>query len=104
ENTAGGRIDTHILQMVARREELERELQRMGVERARLLADNIELDQKAAKLADETASATAWVENLATAETAGRAALVAIEEMLRSLRTGAQEAQERRAAIEVELV
>ena len=35
-------------QLTARREELTRDLERMGVERARLLADNIELDQRAA--------------------------------------------------------
>ena len=68
--------------MVARREELERELERMGVERARLLADNIELDQRAGQLANETASAVAWVENLAAAETAGRASLAALDESL----------------------
>jgi chromosome segregation protein len=76
----------------------------MGVERARLLADNIELDQKAGVLANDTASAVAWVENLAAAETAGRATLAALEESLRTLRTEAQAVQERRSAIEVELV
>ena len=90
--------------MVARREELERELERMGVERARLLADNIELDQRAALLADETASAVAWVENLAAAETTGRASLAALDESLKALRADAQAAQERRGAIELELV
>ncbi|HEY2845597.1 MAG TPA: chromosome segregation protein SMC [Bryobacteraceae bacterium] len=104
EKTAGGRIEAHILQMIARRDELERELERMGVERARLLADNIELDQRAAHLATETASAAAWVENLATSETAGRAALAALDESLRSLRNGLQAAQELRSAIEVDLV
>ena len=78
-----GRIEAQIQQMVARREELERELERMGVERARLLADNIELDQRAGQLANDTASAVAWVENLAAAETAGRAALAALDEALR---------------------
>ena len=104
EKTAAGRIEAHIQQMVARREELERELGRMGVERSRLLADNIELDQKAGLLADETASAVAWVENLAAAETAGRASLAALDESLKALRADAQASQERRSAIEVELV
>jgi len=104
EKTAAGRIEAHILQMVARREELERELERMGVERARLLADNIELDQRAGLLANETASAVAWVENLAAAETAGRASLAALDEALKALRADAQASQERRSAIEVELV
>ena len=104
EKTAAGRIEAHILQMVTRRQELERELERMGVERARLLADNIELDQRAGLLANETASAAAWVENLAAAETAGRASLAALDESLKALRADAQASQERRSAIEVELV
>jgi chromosome segregation protein len=104
EKSAAGRIEAHIQQMAARREELERELERMGVERARLLADNIELDQRAGQLANDTASAVAWVENLAAAETAGRASLAALDEALRSLRADAQAAQERRGAIELELV
>ncbi|MCU1339279.1 MAG: chromosome segregation protein [Bryobacterales bacterium] len=104
EKSAAARIEAHIQQMVARREELERELERMGVERARLLADNIELDQRAGQLSNETASAVAWVENLAAAETAGRASLAALDESLKALRSDAQSAQERRAAIEVELV
>jgi len=104
EKSAAARIEAHIQQMVARRDELERELERMGVERARLLADNIELDQRAGQLANDTASAVAWVDNLAAAETAGRASLAALDEALRALRADAQSAQERRSAIEVELV
>src|SRR6185312_9140995 len=82
----------------------ERELERMGGERARLLADNIELDRKAGVLANDTASAVAWVENLASAETTGRASLAALDESLKALRADAQASQERRSAIEVELV
>ena len=104
EKTAAGRIESQIAQMAARQQELERELERMGVERARLLADNIELDQRAAKLSEETASAAAWVENLAAAETAGRASLAGLEEALKALRMDSQSAQERRGAIELELV
>jgi chromosome segregation protein len=104
EKTAAGRIEAQIQQMIARRAELERELERMGVERARLLADNIELDQRAGQLAQDTASSVAWVENLAAAETAGRASLAALDESLKALRADAQASQERRSAIEVELV
>jgi len=104
EKTAAGRIEAQIQQVIARRAELERELERMGVERARLLADNIELDQRAGLLSNDTASAVAWVENLATAETTGRASLAALDESLKALRADAQASQERRSAIEVELV
>ena len=51
------RLEAQIRQLAARRGELARELERMGVDRARLLADNIELDQKAGRLAEETAAA-----------------------------------------------
>jgi chromosome segregation protein len=62
------------------------------------------LDQKAAGLAETTAAAAAEVERLAAAETAGRAALAALEESLKALRVQAQAAQEKRAEIELELV
>ncbi len=104
EKAAAGRIEMQLRQVEARRGELARELERMGVERARLLTDNIELDQRAAALSQQTASAAATVENLATQEAANRASLAAIEESLRSLRVESQAAQERRSAIELELV
>jgi chromosome segregation protein len=104
EKAAAGRIEMQLRQVEARREDLARELERIGVERARLLADNIELDQRAAALAQQTASATEAVATLAGQETASRASLAAIEESLRSLRMESQAAQERRSAIELELV
>ena len=58
-SAAAARLEAQIRQLAARREELARELERMGVDRARLLADNIELDQRAAVLAGETAAAAA---------------------------------------------
>jgi chromosome segregation protein len=76
----------------------------MGVDRARLLADNIELDQKAGRLAEETAAAVGAVEMLTTEEINSRSALAALEESLRSLRIEAQAAQERRGELELELV
>jgi chromosome segregation protein len=104
EKAAATRLEIQIRQIVARREELGRELERMGVERARLLADNIELDQKAASLAEAIVAAASEVERLATEEANGRAALVAIEDALKALRIEAQAAQERRAEVELELV
>ena len=49
EKAAAARLEAQIRQLAARREELARDLERMGVDRARLLADNIELDQRAAR-------------------------------------------------------
>jgi chromosome segregation protein len=90
--------------LTARRADLTQELERLGVERARLLADNIELDQKATRLAEETSAAEIQVEGLVAQETEGRTALAALEESLRALRLEVQSAQERRAEIELELV
>jgi len=104
EKAAAARLEGQIRQLTVRREELGRELARMGVERARLLADNIELDQKAASLAETIASAIAEVERLIDEETNGRVALLALEESLKALRIEAQSGQERRAEIELELV
>ena len=104
ERTAAGRLEMQIRQLTARREELARDLERMGVERARLLADNIELDARAGELAIATAHSAGEVTRLAEEEIAGRAALVGIEESLKALRSEAQAAQERRSAFEVELV
>jgi chromosome segregation protein len=55
EKASAARLEAQIRQLAERREQLSRELERMGVERARLLADNIELDQRAGQLAGETA-------------------------------------------------
>ncbi len=104
ERAAAQRLDAQIRQLAARREGLSRDLERMGVERARLLADNIELDQRAARLAEETGAAVAQVEQLAAEAANGRAALAGLDESLKSLRIQAQVAQERRAEIELELV
>jgi chromosome segregation protein len=104
EQTAAARLESQIRATVARREELGRELERLGVDRARLLADNIEQDRKAGAIADQSAAVAAEVEQLAAAESEGRAALAALEESLRSLRMASQAAQERRSALELELV
>jgi chromosome segregation protein len=104
EKAAAARLEGQIRQLVTRREELGRDLQRMGVERARLLADNIELDQKAASLTEALTAASAEVERLALEEIAGRAALLALEDSLKALRIEMQSAQEYRAEVEVELV
>ena len=50
------RLEGQILQLKNRREQWSREMERLGVERARLLADNIELDQKAQLLVEENAA------------------------------------------------
>jgi chromosome segregation protein len=104
EKAAAGRLDAQVRQIVARRQQLASETERMGVERNRLLADNIELDQRAQMLADHKAEAAGTVEVLTAQESGGRTALAALDELLRSLRIEAQTAQEQRAQIELDLV
>jgi chromosome segregation protein len=104
EKASAARLENQVRQLAARREELAQELERMGVERARLLGDNIELDQRAADLAQQSTVAAAAVERLATEETEGRAALAALDDSLKALRVEAQAAQGRRSEIELELV
>ncbi len=104
EKASAARLEGQVRQIEARREQIAVDAGRMGVERNRLLADNIELDQKAQMLADHTAEAAATVEILTAQETGGRTALAALDEHLRSLRIDVQAAQERRAQFEVELV
>jgi chromosome segregation protein len=104
EKTAAARLEAQVAQLASRREQLARDIERMGVERARLLTDNIELDQRSQHLAEHTAEATARVELLTTQETGGRQALAALDEALKALRIEAQTAQEQRSQIELELV
>jgi chromosome segregation protein len=104
EKTAAARLEAQVAQLTSRREQLARDIERMGVERARLLTDNIELDQRSQHLAEHTAEATARVELLTTQETGGRQALAALDEALKALRIEAQTAQEQRSQIELELV
>ena len=104
EKAAAGRLDAQVRQILARREQLSVEAERMGVERNRLLANNIELDQKAQMLADHSAEASSTVELLTAQEAGGRTALATLDELLRSLRIDVQAAQEQRGQFELELV
>ena len=104
EKTTVSRLESQIRQLTARREDLARELERMGVERARLLEDNIELDRRAGELAAQTAEAAAQVERLTTEAAEGRTALAVLDESLKALRVEMQSAQEKRSEVELELV
>jgi chromosome segregation protein len=104
EANARIRLEAQLREIETRREDLGREVERMGVERARLLADNIELDQRSAQLALEIENASTAVNELSGHETEQRAALVALEESLKELRGDVQVAQEKRGQVELELV
>jgi chromosome segregation protein len=104
EQATEARFQAQIGQIIARRQEIASEIDRLGVERARLLVDNIELDLRAGVLVEEIRSAEETVGSLATQETTLRFSLASLEEALRQLRVDVQTAQEKRSQIELELV
>ncbi len=104
ELAAQARYQAQISEIATRRREISVEMERQGVERARLLRDNIELDRRAGELLEEIRLAEESVLRLAEQETSLRANLAALEETLKQLRIDVQSAQERRSQVELELV
>jgi chromosome segregation protein len=91
-------------ELARRREFLLADIERLGGERARLLSDNVELDQKAAELRALIETARAEVESLAKHEEETRTHLAALEEQLRGQRQEAAALSEKRQLIELDLV
>lgn len=87
-----------------RKEELSVEMDRLGVNRARLLADNIEMDMLAQRLAEQVTQTQGEVSNLAGQDEKMRAALSALDEALKQRRSGLESAHENKSRIELELV
>jgi chromosome segregation protein len=104
ERAAMARLESQIQELTARGQEIARDLDRLGTERSRLLANNIELDERVTVLADEKTRVEDSVSKLAEQEVSLRAELAALEEALKQLRTDLQAAQGSRSQIEVELV
>jgi chromosome segregation protein len=87
-----------------RRNAIAPEIERWSGERARLLADNIELERAAATLADRIADTEARVNRMSLEETALRESLRAAEDELKSLRGGMEQKYQLRSEMEIELV
>ncbi len=104
ERTAQARFEAQIRDVMKRRDDLGLETERLGVERARLLSDNIELDGRAAQLTEQIAGLEEVVTRLAEQEGMYRSQLLALEETLKTARANVQMAQERRSQIELDLV
>jgi chromosome segregation protein len=104
ERASLARVEAQLGEVNGRRGEIAREIERLGVERARLLADNIELDRKSAELAGQIGRAEADVERLAFEETRLREVLAEAEEKLKALRAEVEAARQRRSEIEIDLV
>ncbi len=104
ERSATGRLEQQFQETTNRRNATAAEIERLGEQRARLLADNIELERRGAELAEEISRVESAVDDMAVEDAAAREALRAGEEELKTLRQAAQLCQERRAQIEVDLV
>ncbi len=104
ERASLGRVEAQLAEVRGRRNELTREIERLSIERAHLLADNIELDRKSGQLAAQIAAAEAEVNRLAFEETQLREMLAGVDEKLKGLRAEVEAAHQKRSEIEVELV
>ncbi len=104
EKAAMSRLESQWKERTTRRGEISREMERLGVERARLLADNIDLDRKSAELAEQVLVSEAQVNGMAAEVSEMHIALAAGEENLKAIRAQVDEVRERRSHIEVELV
>ncbi len=104
ERSAMGRLEQQYRETINRRNAIAPEIGRLGELRSRLLANNIELDQKVAVLTEEIANLEARVNEMASQDAGMREALRAGEDELKVLRASVQETQERRSQIEVDLV
>jgi len=104
ERNAMARLDRQFHETIDRRNIIAGEMERMGEQRARLLADNIELDQMAALLAEEIGGLETRVNEMAAGDAAMRESLRAGEDELKMLRMFVEACREKRSQIELELV
>jgi chromosome segregation protein len=104
ERNAMGRLEQQFRETTARRNQIGQEMERLGEQRSRLLADNIELDKRAAVLGEQIAGLEGRANEMAAQDAARRESLRAGEDELKGLRAAVQESQEKRAQIEVDLV
>jgi chromosome segregation protein len=103
ERAALARLDNQSREMSDRREQIAGELARWGENRARILTENIELDQKLTALGEQVAAAERSVLELSEREARHRDALALADEVLRDLRTRIEACHAQRSEIEVEL-
>ena len=89
--------------MSNRREQIAAEVQRWAENRARILNDNIGLDQKLTGLAEQIVAAERAVLEMAEQESVQREALAKADEVLRELRVRIEAGHARRSEIEIEL-
>jgi chromosome segregation protein len=103
ERAALARLEQQYREMSARRTQITQEISRWGETRSRILADNIELDQRISSLTELLAEADRTVVDLSEQEARHREALAATDEILREVRSRIEAGHARRSEIEVEL-
>jgi chromosome segregation protein len=104
ERSAMARLEQQFRETSARCDAIAPEIERLGAERSRLLADNIELDRRSVQLSGQTVDLEGRVDAMALEEEDMREALREGEEDLKALRSSGQESHEKRSQIEVDLV
>ena len=102
EQSARSRLENQLREIAARRQNIAAEMERLGVDRAHLLSNNIELDQRAGTLTEQIARLEEVVAQLSEQEGVSRSSLSALEESLKQFRANVQAAQENRSQIEME--
>jgi chromosome segregation protein len=104
ERSAMARLEQQFHETSARRNAIAPEIERLGEQRSRLLADNIELDRRITQIAEEIAALEARVNRMAAGDAELREQLRAGEEDLKTLRASVEECREKRSQTELELV
>ena len=103
EKTALGRLEQQHREMSARRQHISSEVQRWGENRARILNENIGLDQTITTLSAEIVVAERAILEMAEEDAKYRVQLSAFEISLKELRARMEVGHKRRGEIEVEL-
>lgn len=104
EAAARQRLEAQAGELTRRRSAIAAEMERLSLDRARLLNENMELDAAVGRLTEESAKVDALVNEAAAKDLEMRAQLAALDEALKAHRIAVQEAQERRSQIEIHLV
>lgn len=104
EAAARQRLEAQIGELTRRRGTVAAELERLGLDRTRLLNDNMELDATVNLLQEEIFRLQGLVQVAAQKDQEMRAQLSTLDETLKSHRVAVQEAQDRRTQIEIRLV
>ena len=103
ERSSLSRLENQFREMSQRREQLAGEVARWGENRARILAENIELDQRMTALGEEIQAGERSVLELSEREARHREELALADEVLRDLRIRIEACHAQRSEIEIEL-